>query len=78
MGSEGVYRRIAQQRRRGLNFALIPGDSGRNNPFDWNSCVGFIRHGFIRQTGLGLFRRSFLRIEGELALPLICNNLLAV
>jgi hypothetical protein len=26
MGSEGVYRRIAQQRRRGLNFALIPDD----------------------------------------------------
>jgi hypothetical protein len=32
---------------------------------------------FIRQTGLGLFRRSFLRIEGELAFPLIWNNLLA-
>jgi hypothetical protein len=31
---------------------------------------------FIRQTGLGLFKRSFLRIEGELALPFVCNNLL--
>jgi hypothetical protein len=33
--------------------------------------------GFIRQTGLGLWRRSFLRVEGELALPLICDDLLA-
>jgi hypothetical protein len=32
--------------------------------------------GFIRQTGLGLWRRSLLRVEGELALPLICDNLL--
>ena len=33
--------------------------------------------GFMRQTGLGLWRRGFLRVEGELALPLIGNDLLA-
>jgi hypothetical protein len=32
---------------------------------------------FIRQTGLGLWTRIFHRGEGELALPLICNDLLA-
>jgi hypothetical protein len=37
-----------------------------------NLCVRF-----MRQTGLGLWRRSLLRVEGELALPLICDDLLA-
>jgi hypothetical protein len=33
--------------------------------------------GFMRQTGLGLWRRALLRVEGELALPSICDNLFA-
>jgi hypothetical protein len=36
-----------------------------------------LQRAFIRQTGLGLWRRSLLRVEGELALPLICDDLLA-
>ena len=36
-----------------------------------------VSDGFIRQTGLGRWRRSLLRVEGELALPLICDDLLA-
>ena len=39
--------------------------------------LGFIRQEFIRQTRLGLWMRSFLRVEGELALPLICDDRLA-
>ena len=60
--------------------------------YAWSTTIGFIRQtgfirrdlfvrdlfvGFIRQTGLGLWKRSFLRIEGELALPLICDDLLS-
>jgi hypothetical protein len=36
----------------------------------------FVRR-FIRQTGLGLWKRTFLSVEAEFALPLICNDLLA-
>jgi hypothetical protein len=32
---------------------------------------------FMRQTGLGLWGCTFLRVEGELALPLICDDLLS-
>jgi hypothetical protein len=37
----------------------------------------FMRQAFMRQTGLGLWRRSLLRVEVELVLPLICDDLLA-
>ena len=49
----------------------------KSNGIEGKLVVEISRQEISRQTGLALSRRSSSRIEGEFALPLICDDLLA-